>query len=190
MFFFASTFSILNLNDDFESSEINVHRSIYLNEKFQFYIKTEMQDLCLWKIFIRDFIKWEFHQWKSIDNVIMNFVEDCCYINELWIEDNDIIENWIESIMFIAHENYYSKWSLNQIIWIEINYDVISLFIEWRKKIFIDQKKKNKRKTTIFQIINQSNMKKLVDFSIVTIDQKQQINSLILIDTERFEYID
>ena len=38
--------------------------------------------------------------------------------------------------------------------------------------------------------MNQPNMKKFVDFSIVTIDQKQQVNFFILIDTKRFEYID
>ena len=33
---------------------------------------------------------------------------------------------------------------MNQIIWIEINYDVTFLFIEWRKEILIDQKKTKK----------------------------------------------
>ena len=184
--FSTSIFSISNFNDA-ENNEIIAQRSIFVRQTFEFYIKANMQNLRLWKNVVRDFVKWNVKHWNFINDVIVNFVKSCCYFNELWIEiKNDNTKIWNQSMMFIVRDKLHQDWNLKQIKWIKNNYDNISFFMKWQKNDFINSIKtiKIKRRTTMFKIMKQSILKRRFDFSIVTIDQKQQTNFLKLIDTE------
>ena len=138
-----------------------------------------MQNRRLYKIFINDFVDWDMRLWKTINNVIANYVTGCCYINELWLDMN---VNWDESMMFTARDKYDDKWNWKQIVHVEWNYGIIFEFIQWRKKTFMKsqkiknaEKSKNKKKTTIFQFMNQPILKKLIGFSTVTPYRPQSI---------------
>ena len=108
--------------------------NIWVMRIFQEHIKLKIQDYDLWEAIHFDFEEWQKLHWDKLTIIIWNFIKNCCYSREFWIDRFDTKDTRVSNMLRAATKKYNENWSMKQIKWVKDHYDIIFRYTYKRKQ--------------------------------------------------------
>ena len=148
--------------------------NVWIMRTFQRYINIRMKNYDFWEIIHFDFEEWQKHHWSKLTIITWDFIKNCCYSREFWIDRLDTKDTRVSNMLRAATKKYNENWSMKQIKWVKNHYDIISKYSYKRKQRLLSN--------SIFSS-DQSLSIQLSHSETSTISQTNQLNTLHMLQS-------
>ena len=153
-FIFESNVSIMNFEKTIRDEKKKIKNEyfkkkifIYVDKNFERFKNNQIIDFRLWKTIHHNFDMFDESMWKLFQRSQWKLIQNVCYFQKFWLNHSNIKEICQIIMHKTIKQNYFHKWTMNQINWTKNeNYSFFSAVV--KRKIKLLQKSSNSASST------------------------------------------